>query len=349
MGRRVKVVNLVVDTYGNYLGMDKGCIILRDRNRKEQKYPLFEAEIGEVVLTSGNLVSTGALSSLGFWGIDVLIATRNGRPIAMLKNLEDDSHVKTRISQYEALKNGKGIDIAKQIVIAKILGQNQLLKKYGLRQHDVMRAKETINGTDISDLPLLRKKLTNIEGRFTRYYFGQIFQLFPLDLRPENRRGFQAYDGINNLFNLAYELLFWKCYRALSKAHLETHLGFVHVLRWGRPSLVCDFEEIYRYLIDDFLMGYSQKLKPKDFTAKTEMFNEKKGKRIYLNKTKTNELTNKLHDYFRSIVDVPRIKMGKRQEIESLINEEALLLAEYLRGEKPHWTPRIVPLMVTPI
>ena len=71
------------------------------------------------------------------------------------------------------------------------------------------------------------------------------------------------------------------------------------------------------------------------------MFNEKKGKRIYLNKTKTNELTNKLYDYFRSIVDVARIKMGKRQEIESLINEEAFLLAEYLRGEKPHWTPRI--------
>ncbi|RLI39853.1 hypothetical protein DRO64_10015 [Candidatus Bathyarchaeota archaeon] len=25
-----------------------------------------------------------------------------------------------------------------------------------------------------------------------------------------------------------YELLFWKCYRDLSKAHLETHLGFIH-------------------------------------------------------------------------------------------------------------------------
>ena len=106
MGRRIKVVDLLVDTYGNYLGIDKGCLILKDKNRKEQKYPLFEAEIGEVVLTSGNMVSTGALTALGFWGIDVLIATRVGRPIAMLKNLDDDAHVKTRISQYEALKKG---------------------------------------------------------------------------------------------------------------------------------------------------------------------------------------------------------------------------------------------------
>ena len=133
MGRKVKVVNLVVDTFGNYLVMKNGCIVLRDKGMHEKKYPLFESEIGEIVLASGNMVSTGALSALGFWGIDVLIATRNGRPVAMLKNLEDDSHVKTRICQYESLKNGKGIDIAKQIVTAKVLGQNQVLKKYGLR------------------------------------------------------------------------------------------------------------------------------------------------------------------------------------------------------------------------
>ena len=110
MGKRAKVVNLVVDTFGNYLVMNNGCIVLRDKERNEQRYPLFDDEIGEIVLTSGNMVSTQALSALGFWGIDVLITTRNGRPIAMLKNLEDDAHVNTRICQYEALKNGKGIE-----------------------------------------------------------------------------------------------------------------------------------------------------------------------------------------------------------------------------------------------
>ena len=54
------------------------------------------------------------------------------------EELGDDSHVKSRISQYETLKDGKGINIAKQVVIAKILGQDHVLKKYGLRQHDLM-------------------------------------------------------------------------------------------------------------------------------------------------------------------------------------------------------------------
>jgi len=33
--------------------------------------------------------------------------------------------------------------------------------------------------------------------------------------------------------------------------------------------------------------------------------------------------------------------MGKGQEIETLINEEALLLAMYIRNEKDAWIPRI--------
>jgi hypothetical protein len=33
--------------------------------------------------------------------------------------------------------------------------------------------------------------------------------------------------------------------------------------------------------------------------------------------------------------------MGKKQEIETSINEEALLFAMYLRNEKQTWIPRI--------
>jgi len=34
--------------------------------------------------------------------------------------------------------------------------------------------------------------------------------------------------------------------------------------------------------------------------------------------------------------------MGKKQEIETLVSEEALLFAMYLRDEKKEWIPRIV-------
>jgi CRISPR/Cas system-associated endonuclease Cas1 len=60
-----KVSKLVLDDYGSFLGMEKGCFIVKDRHDNVERYPLFEKEISEVVLKSGNSVSTGALASLG--------------------------------------------------------------------------------------------------------------------------------------------------------------------------------------------------------------------------------------------------------------------------------------------
>ena len=96
---RKKDIKIILDTYGNYLGMRKGCIILSDKDKNETKYPLVEESIGEIVLNSGNMISTGLLTYLGYWGIDVLVSTRYGRPIAVLKNLDDDAHVETRVAQ----------------------------------------------------------------------------------------------------------------------------------------------------------------------------------------------------------------------------------------------------------
>jgi len=96
---RAKVLKIVLDGNGSYLGMEKGCFVVKDREDNVERFPLFEKEVGEVVLKSGNAVSTGALASLGFWDIDVMVLTQRGRPVAMLKSLEDDSHVKTRLCQ----------------------------------------------------------------------------------------------------------------------------------------------------------------------------------------------------------------------------------------------------------
>jgi hypothetical protein len=38
--------------------------------------------------------------------------------------------------------------------------------------------------------------------------------------------------------------------------------------------------------------------------------------------------------YLEGKVEVPRIRVGSKQTLESLINEEALLLAKYLRNER---------------
>jgi len=335
---KVKHLKISLDNFGSYLGMEKGCYIIKDKHGNIERYPQFENEIGEVILKSGNMVSVGALASFGFWDIDVLIMTQKGMPVAMLRGLDDDSHVETRIAQYESLKNGKGIEIAKKIVSARLKSQNEILRKYGLRQHDLMAIKSKID--KITELD--KKKLLTIEGHATKFYFQQIFQLLPKQLRINNRETFKAYDAVNNLFNLAYTMLKWKVAVAVNKAKLEPFLGYLHSLQYSKPSLVCDLMELYRYLIEDYVIQFSLGLNRKDVITKTEKFSRnRKGKRQYLNDNKTMSLMRDLTRYFEKQVNVARIRHGKKSSLETLIYEECYLLAKYLRNERKEWQPRM--------
>jgi len=62
---------------------------------------------------------------------------------------------------------------------------------------------------------------------------------------------------------------------------------------------------------------------------------------MILNDIETRDFTKKLNDSFELCVEIPRIKVGERQTIETLISEEALLFVKYLRNEKKDWIPRI--------
>jgi len=341
---KAKFLTINVEGNGYYLGMEKGCFVVRDRDGNVQRVPLFEneiGEIGEIIVSSGNFISTSVLASCGFWDIPVIIKTRNGNPVAVLRSLDDDSHVKTRIAQYEALHNGKGITIAKTIVLSKIESQNMVLKKHGLKELNLAFYKSRIEGLNSNSLMDARRRLLPIEGKASEHYYHEIFKLLPF--KADKRKGWKAYDGLNNTFNLAYTMLKFRVYMAVLNAHLEPYLGFVHSEQFGKLSLVCDMMELYRYLIDDFLIGFSQTLTAKDFTVKTEWFSSNRlGKRQVLGKKKTRELAEKLNRLFEAKVNVPRIRWGKSQTIETLINEEAYLLAKYLRNERREWKPRFV-------
>jgi CRISPR/Cas system-associated endonuclease Cas1 len=170
---KTKTVKITLESFGSHLGMEKGCFIVKDREGKTERYPLFENLIDEIRIKSGNSISSGALASCGFWGIDCLFLTQKGRPVAMLKSLDDDGHVEQRIAQYQALNSGKGLHIAKQIVLGKIIGENLLLQKYSLKQHDLMDVKRKIDDIVTSDLRLLRcEALILLETKITNSVYA---------------------------------------------------------------------------------------------------------------------------------------------------------------------------------
>jgi len=345
-----RTVKIHLTDNGEYLGFRGNEFFVNDKNRKERgSWDIENKQISEIVLKAGNLVSTNALETALEWKISMVITRWNGEPIGILKALDDDSHVETRINQYESVKNGMGMEIAKKIVYAKLEGQNQVLRKYGLRQIDLMAIKDRLNDVEGSDLTSMRKRLLQIEAVNSARYFKQVFQLFPEWLRVEHRRTKGAFDGLNNLFNFGYSILFWKCYYAILRARLEPYLGFVHSKQFGKPSLVCDMQELYRYLIDDCLIQFGGKLRKSSFRKVLFGYPNKRNKypRMFLKSEKHRLLEKCLHDCFEFKTEIPRIKgitHFKRQTIETLVNEEVLLLAKFFRNEIREWNPRTVKL-----
>jgi hypothetical protein len=67
----------------------------------------------------------------------------------------------------------------------------------------------------------------------------------------------------------------------------------------------------------------------------------KKGKREYLSDPETKSMLGELNDFFETRVEIKRVRHGEHQTIETLINEEALLFARFLRNELKGWIPRI--------
>jgi hypothetical protein len=89
-------------------------------------------------------------------------------------------------------------------------------------------------------------------------------------------------------------------------------------------------------LTRDVLFLPEQKGNKKDFVMHLKM-----GKKIHLKEYEADSLAEDLNAFFDRMIGIERIKVGNRQTIDTLINEEALLLANYLRNERKDWIPRL--------
>jgi CRISPR/Cas system-associated endonuclease Cas1 len=106
----------------------------------------------------------------------------------------------------------------------------------------------------------------------------------------------------------------------------------VALIVFAKPSLVCDIQEIFRGLIDEFLIGYSQKLDNSDF--------EMKGERMFLKRKESYKMIKAINGLFDKRIEHQRIKKyGESSKIRTAIREEAIKLAQYLREETEDYEP----------
>jgi len=193
------------------------------------------------------------------------------------------------------------------------------------------------------DLNSVRRRLNVIESHRAEHYFGQVFSLFRESVRPQRRIGYKSYNPIDNVFNFAYYFLRTRVHKAILRAKMEPFCGFLHTnTQAAKPALVNDLQEPFRYILDDFLLTRCRGLRKRDFVLKNDcIMRLRMGKRVYLCEYEAGDLAEGLNELFEKKVEIPRMRHGSRQSLDTLINEEAYLLAQYLRNEKPSWIPRL--------
>lgn len=325
-------MQILLNEFGQYLGSDKENFIVYRNKKPIKKIPFYKVK--QVILTPGNTVSTSALFWCSIYNVNLMMASNTGRPLSMMLPLSAHANVKTRIKQYEAYYNSKGVEIAKAILSAKINNQTALLERHGFNGRG-LKIVEKLPKIDGEKVDNIRPRLMGIESRCSKVYFGHVKTLFPDFLQTPKRMKYNAEDPLNNLLNLGYEVLKGEVYRGVMYAHLDPYLGYLHSIQFAKPSLVCDIQEIFRSLIDEFLIDYGHRLNENSF--------ENKSNRMFLKQKESYKMIKAINELFDKRIKHQRIKkFGKYSTIRTAIKEEAIKLAQYLRGEKDDYQPFVM-------
>ena len=323
-------MQIILNDFGQYLGSDKENFVVYKDKKPIKKIPFYKMK--QVILTPGNTVSTSALFWCSVYNVNLMITSNPGRPLSMMLPLTSSAHVKTRIKQYEAYYNSKGVEIAKSILSTKIENQIALLDRHGFNGHKLDYLVEKLSKIDGEKIDNIRPRLMGIESRCSKVYFGHFKTLFPNSLQTPKRMKYRAEDPLNNLLNLGYEVLKGEVYRAVMSAHLDPYMGYLHSVQFAKPSLVCDIQEVFRGLIAEFLIEYGQNLHENDY--------ENKNGRIFLKRKESYKFIKAINELFDRRIQHQRIKKyGEHSKIRTAIREEPIKLAQYLRGEKERYEP----------
>lgn len=330
-------MKIILKDFGYFLGITEETFKVQKNGETINEIPFWETN--EIVLATRNAVSVDALAWASLYNVDVVVTLHNGKPLAVLHSIKDMANVKTRLNQFRAYESMKGLKIAKQVLIQKVMNENRLLKHFGVKPYDKTAVWENVDRIKSIHTEKLtqntRAKLNMLEERFSRHFYAQMFPLFPKWIRVKKRIKRNAINYCNNLLNLSFEVLNWKVLKAILTCKLEPYLGFLHSIQYSKPSLVCDLVEPFRSYIIHFLIHYSKTLTSADF-QKHYVTKDRYPRYFLKHRTAWNLIETLNKHLFEAYIPMQRNrKHGKRMTFETFIDEYVSSIAKFINTDKP--------------
>ncbi len=306
---------LIINDYGVYLGLHYARLVVRKNDTVLGEYPLVRLKAVHIQ-SKGVSLSSDLVLACAVRGIKIFFSGYNS--FSAISTLYDHKTARVRKKQFEAIDNGRGVQLAAKIIAGKIKNQRSTLL-YASRYVDVLPQDNTVyalkslagrvqNRNNISADYLL-----GTEGVAAGLYFNFLkrYSLFPPSFSVRTKR--YSKEITNIALNYGYAILQNYVYKAVLNAGLEPYAGVYHTMRSAKPSLVLDIMEEYRsFVVDRNIIKLRHKL------AKTDNFDKvKKDVARYI-------LTTMSRKY----------KYNNRKiTLESIIQRQVYRIAGYLAGD----------------
>lgn len=263
---------VVADGFGITVRVNRGQLIVSDgvgRERRERRYSRATGRIARLVVLGGTgSVSLEALRWLTNIGAAVCCIDRDGR--ILVASAPSRSEAKLRRAQALASYNDTGLQLAKQLLHAKVAGQLQLAAtELDANSHTVSAIEQSLHEIDAAetiqeirlaesdaanaywscwrhiDVPFARADRPRIPEHWLR--FGPRHS--PLASGPR-----LATSPANAILNYLYALLETETRLACLTIGLDPALAIVHADDRGRDSLPLDLMEAIRPDVDRYLL-----------------------------------------------------------------------------------------------
>ena len=337
---RVLLNTLYVQTQKSYLHLENDNV--RVDVDKERKAMLPLHHLGGVTVFGNVLVSPFLVQKLAQQHKPLTWLSESGR-FAARTETPMSGNVLLRVAQHAAAcDEARTLEIAKYLAAGKLQNQKSALLRSArdASEEDAAILREAARDVNaqIGYLPLAQTvdEVRGIEGTAARSYFSAFSFMLRVnrdffDLQERTRR--PARDPINAILNFAYTVLANDCASACQEVGLDPQVGFLHALRPGRSSLALDLMEELRPVIADraviTLINRSQ-LTPRDFTLH-------EGGGVTISEDGRRTFIKHLQERKQETVSHPLT--GRDTPLGLLSHVQARLLAQHLRGDRPHYPP----------
>ncbi len=330
---------LYLTTPGSYAHLDHETIIVEADHVVLIRVPLHH--LGAIVAYGNVLVSPYLIHRLAQDGKSLSWMTEYGAFRGKLQG-PSSGNVLLRVAQQNAARQ-QSLELARTFVAGKIHNQRQVLVR-GVRdagtegqRRQLLKAVHAVTAIarNVSRFTTVNA-LRGLEGIIGRQYF----HAFPALIRQDdaawaftgrNRR--PPKDPINALLSFGYAMLTQECQSACEVVGLDPQIGFLHVLRPGRPALALDLMEEFRaHVVDRLVLSVvnRRQITAEDFLCRPggSVELQEKGRKTFImayQKRKQEEIH---HEFLKQNVPIGLLPIY-----------QAKILARVLRGDLSSYQP----------